>query len=137
MSLAAQASPLREARQHREVAAQTPAGGTGRGVPVRIRLPEVAAQVEGGDEVVPGGGIEARQEARTRPAEHGDREVAGFRAGVGVAADDRDAVERAASERPARIGSAAPASRLTSASTTASGRPPIAATSLRLTMIPQ
>ncbi len=85
---------LGEARQQGEVAAQPRARRAGGGVPVGVRVAETPAQVDGGDEVVAGRGVEARQQARSRPAEHRDREVAGGRAGVGVAADHRDAVER-------------------------------------------
>ena len=127
-----------ETRQQVEVAAQARARRARRGVPVGIGIAEAAAQVDGGDEVVAGRRVEARQQARARPAQHRDGEVAGGGTRVGVAADDRHAVERGGVAKAVedRVGALA-ASRLHRASTTASGRPPMAATSLRLTMMPQ
>ena len=137
MSLAARARPASAiAGSSVEVAAQPCRRRVGGGFPVGERLAIAAAQVDRGNQLVAGLRVEAGEQT-LGAAEDRDRELAAIAARVGVAADDRHAecLRGRAQARPATgAASSSPADQ--TASTTASGRPPIAATSEMLTMTP-
>ena len=127
---------LGDRRQQREVGTQPRRRRIGRSFPVGERLAIAAAQVDGRDQPVRGPRIE-RREQPFGAAEDRDRELPAIGAGIGVAADDRHADRcRTPSRRPWSSGLRPrhPAAQI--ASTTAIGRPPMAATSDTLTMTP-
>ena len=136
MSLAARDRPgFGDRRQQLEIAAQPRMRRVGRGLPVGERLAVAAAQVDRGDQPVAGLGVEAGQQP-PGAAEDRDRQLAAIGADVGVTADDRHAKGLRCGLQPGehrrRIGFAS----AQIASTTAIGRPPIAATSEILTITP-
>ena len=139
MSLAARARP---ASAISGSSARSPRRRCGRRLERRLKIVERLAVGAAHDRWPrsarsPGRASKLVSKLRAGPAENGDRELRLRGAQIGMAADDRHAVG-ARRRRAGRRGSAPPPSSPSaqSASTTAIGRPPIAAMSERLTITP-
>ena len=122
--------------QQLEVRAQPLARRVERRLPVVKRLAIGAAQIDRRDERVAGPRVEAGQKSLSCAAEDRDGELDAVGAQIGVAADDRHAVCRRRPPSCPRGSAAAASPSAQIASTTAIGRPPIAAMSETFTMTP-